>query len=132
MPETDEPDFCRAATGQIYVFPNDSNTATAGLFLNIQNKLSALGAEEGLLGLAFHPSYASNGYFYINYTAPNPLRTVVARYKVQTGNPDRADTSNAFIILQINQPATNHNGGNLVFGPDGFLYIDGGWGPGND
>ena len=125
--------FVVQQTGQIYVFPNDSNTATAGLFLNIQNKLSALGAEEGLLGLAFHPSYASNGYFYINYTAPNPLRTVVARYKVQTGNPDRADTSNAFIILQINQPATNHNGGNLVFGPDGFLYIGmGDGGPGND
>ncbi len=125
--------FVVQQTGQIYVFPNDSNVATTKLFLNIQNKLSALGAEEGLLGLAFHPSYATNGYFYINYTAPNPLRTVIARYKVQAGNPDKADSTSAFIILQINQPFTNHNGGNLAFGPDGDLYIGmGDGGSGND
>ena len=125
--------FVVQQTGQIYVFPNDSNVASTGLFLNIQNKLSALGAEEGLLGLAFHPSYASNGYFYVNYTAPNPLRTVIARYRVLPGNPSRADTASAFIILQINQPFTNHNGGNLAFGPDGYLYIGmGDGGSGND
>ena len=125
--------FVVQQTGQIYVFPNDSNVASASLFLNIQSKLSALGAEEGLLGLAFHPSYSANGYFYINYTAPNPLRTVIARYKVQQGNPNRADTSSGFIILRIDQPATNHNGGNIAFGLDGYLYVGmGDGGPGND
>lgn len=125
--------FVVQQTGQIYVFPNDSNVASASLFFNIQNKLSALGAEEGLLGLAFHPSYATNGYFYVNYTVPNPLRTVIARYRVLPGNPSRADTASAFIILQINQPATNHNGGNIVFGPDGYLYVGmGDGGGGND
>lgn len=125
--------FVVQQTGQIYVFPNDSAVAATKLFLSIQNKLSALGAEEGLLGLAFHPSYASNGYLYINYTAPNPLRTVIARYRVLPGNPDKADSLSAFIILQINQPFTNHNGGNLAFGPDGYLYVGmGDGGSGND
>jgi glucose/arabinose dehydrogenase len=125
--------FVVQQTGQIYVFPNDSAVASANLFLDIQSKLSALGAEEGLVGLAFHPSYAANGYFYVNYTAPNPLRTVVARYRVLPGNPNKADTASAFTIVQINQPYTNHNGGNLAFGPDGYLYIGmGDGGSGND
>ncbi|MEW6509772.1 MAG: PQQ-dependent sugar dehydrogenase [Bacteroidota bacterium] len=125
--------FVVQQTGQIYQFPNDSSASSLKLFLNIQNKLSALGAEEGLLGLAFHPNYTTNGYFYVNYTAPNPLRTVVARYRVSQSDPDKADTTSAFIIIEINQPASNHNGGNVVFGPDGYLYIGmGDGGSGND
>ncbi len=119
--------------GNILVFPNDSAAAGDKIFLHITPKLSATGNEEGLLGLAFHPQYKTNGYFYVNYTAPNPLRTVVARYHVLQGNPDKADSASEFKIIEINQPFANHNGGMLSFGPDGYLYTGmGDGGSGND
>ncbi len=100
-----------------------------GNFLNLQGQISS-GGERGLLGLAFHPNYASNGYFFVNYTNPAG-NTVVARFQV-TANPDSADTSSQKILLTINQPFANHNGGWIGFGPnDGYLYIatgDGGSG----
>jgi len=109
--------------GIIHVFPNDSSATSTTIFLNIGNKLSSPIDEEGLLGLAFHPNYATNGYFYVNYTAPNLLRTVVARYSATPGNPDKADSLSEFKIFEINQPFTNHNGGMIEFGPDGYLYV---------
>jgi glucose/arabinose dehydrogenase len=109
--------------GNILVFPNDSSVAAGGRFLHITQKLSAVSGEEGLLGLTFHPHYSTNGYFYVNYTAPNPLRTVVARYRVLPGSPNLADSSSEYKIIEINQPFTNHNGGMLSFGPDGYLYM---------
>ena len=117
--------FVNQQNGLIKVFPNDSNVlaSNAKTFLNISNKISATTGEEGLLGLAFHPNFAVNGYFYVNYTAPSPLRTVISRFKVLSNNPDKADSLSEYIILQINQPFTNHNGGTLMFGLDGFLYI---------
>ncbi len=103
-------------------------------FLNIASKLSA-GSERGLLGLVFHPDYASNGYFYVNYTNTSG-NTTIARYSVDPSNPNLALASSEFIIMTINQPFSNHNAGDLNFGPDGYLYIamgDGGSGgdPGN-
>ncbi|HWR82856.1 MAG TPA: PQQ-dependent sugar dehydrogenase [Candidatus Deferrimicrobium sp.] len=98
-------------------------------FLDIHTIIST-GGERGLLGLAFHPDYAANGYFYVNYTnvAGN---TVIARYQV-SANPDSANQNSAFTILTVAQPFSNHNGGMLAFGPvDGYLYIgmgDGGSG----
>ena len=109
--------------GNIFAFPNDSSVASGSTFLHITPKLSDISGEQGLLGLAFHPQYNTNGYFYVNYTAPNPLRTVVARYRVLPSNPDRADSSSEFKIIEINQPFTNHNGGMLSFGPGGYLYM---------
>lgn len=83
--------------------------------------------EGGLLGLAFHPDYASNGHFYVNYTRDgsggDSLTTVIERFTVSAGNPDVADPASGREILTIGQPAGNHNGGDLHFGPDGFLYI---------
>ena len=117
--------------GIIRLFRNDSTVTSATAFLNITNKLSSSDGEQGLLGLAFHPNYGANGYFYVNYTAPNPLRTVVARYSVSQNNPNRADSLSEFKILEINQPFTNHNGGMILFGTDGYLYVgmgDGGSG----
>ena len=99
-------------------------------FLDISAKVSQTGNEAGLLGVAFHPDYANNGFFYVNYTNPNATQTVVARYSV-TADPNVADPNSELIILQVNQPYNNHNGGNLEFGPDGYLYIglgDGGSG----
>lgn len=117
--------------GRIYVFPNDSTVATRTLFLDITDRVNNAGYEQGLLGLAFHPDYATNGYFYVNYTAEGVNRTVVSRFSVDPSNADSADPAGEQIILTFAQPYTNHNGGCLQFGPDGYLYIgvgDGGSG----
>lgn len=100
-------------------------------FLNVRSRLS-VGGERGLLGLAFHPDYANNGYFFINYTNTSG-HTVVARYSV-TADPDVADFNSEEIVLTVNQPFSNHNGGCLGFSPvDGYLYIGmGDGGSGND
>jgi len=92
------------------------------LFLDLRNLVNASGDEQGLLGLAFHPRYRENGRFFVNYTDVNG-DTVIARYSVSADNPDRADPASATTILHIKQPFSNHNGGDLVFGPDGYLYI---------
>ena len=115
--------FVVQQNGLIKVFPNDSTIAAATTFLDLSRKLSASSGEEGLLGLAFSPQFSSNRYFYVNYTAPSPLRTVVARYSVSPTDPSKADTASEFKIIEIGQPFTNHNGGMLAFGPDGYLYI---------
>ena len=116
--------------GVIRIFPNDSTASSSKTFLDIHAKVIS-GGELGLLGLAFHPGFASNGYFYLDYTRNSPLRTVISRFRVSATNPDSADPSSEYIILEQLQPYTNHNGGQLAFGPDGFLYIglgDGGSG----
>ncbi len=97
-------------------------------FLDINGLVSCCN-ERGLLGLAFHPQYTSNGFFYVNYT-DNAGDTVVARYTV-SGNPNVADPGSAMVVLTVDQPFANHNGGQIEFGPDGYLYIgmgDGGSG----
>ena len=125
--------FAMQQNGHVMVFSNDSMATSTTTFLNIEEKLSSVGDEEGLLGLAFHPNYTSNGYFYVNYTAPSPLRTVIARYSVTPTDPDRADSLSEYKILEILQPEVNHNGGTVAFGPDGCLYIGmGDGGPGLD
>ena len=98
-------------------------------FLDITAKVGA-GGERGLLGLAFHPSYATNRYFYVNYTDLNG-DTHVERYTASAADRDSADPGSAKSILFIPQPYANHNGGLVLFGPDGKLYIgmgDGGSG----
>lgn len=123
--------FVVEQSGVIRVFDNDASATTSTVFLDIQNQVDDNGSEEGLLGLAFHPDYESNGYFYVNYTAANPDRTVIARFQVSNQNPDAADVSSELEILTYAQPFSNHNGGQLIFGPDGYLYIavgDGGSG----
>lgn len=80
------------------------------------------GNEQGLLGLAFHPDYANNGKFYVNYTGSGG-DTRIAEYQVSAGNADIADTSTARIVMFYDQPFSNHNGGWVGFGPDGYLYI---------
>jgi glucose/arabinose dehydrogenase len=83
----------------------------------------SVGDERGLLGMTFHPNYKSNGYFYVNYTAISGGATTIARYSVSASDSNVADLSSGTIILTITQPFTNHNGGCLRFGPDGYLYI---------
>jgi len=122
--------FVVEQAGRIKVFPNNSSVTTTKTFLDITDRVTS-GGETGLLGLAFHPNYESNGYFYVNYTAPSPLRTVVSRFQVSPTNPDSADKNTEQILLTFNQPYSNHNGGCVAFGADGYLYIatgDGGSG----
>ena len=95
-------------------------------FLDIEDLVQDDANEEGLLGLAFHPDFANNGYFFVNYTHNPPTvkdRTIVARYAVSASDPDLADPASATILLEIEQDFSNHNGGNILFGPDGYLYI---------
>jgi glucose/arabinose dehydrogenase len=104
-------------------------------FLNIQSRVLS-GGERGLLGLAFAPDYASSGFFYVNYTRQTDGFTRISRFSVSSENPDSALANSEQILLTVRQPFSNHNGGTLKFGPDGFLYVgmgDGGSGgdPGN-
>ena len=108
--------------GTIRVFENSVNTATSKVFLDIADRV-LFGGEQGLLGLAFHPNYRNNGYFYVDYVADNPRRTIIARYTVNANDPDQADRNSELILLEVSQPFTNHKGGQLELGPDGYLYI---------
>ncbi len=89
-------------------------------FLDIRDRVGSQGNEQGLLGLAFHPRYRQNGFFYVNYTDTDG-NTVIARYRV-TGDPNLADPASEHVMLRLEQPFRNHNGGALVFGLDGYLY----------
>ena len=106
-----------------------------GTFLDLTGVVTQGGDEQGLLGLAFDPNYATNGLFYVDYTRVSDGATVIAEYKVSTGDPDAADPGSARIVLTIGQPYSNHNGGWIAF-KGSYLYIgmgDGGSGgdPGN-
>lgn len=112
--------------GLIKIIKNGQVLATP--FLDITSRVSS-GGERGLLSVAFHPSYATNGFFYVNFTDPAG-NTRVERFAVSS-NPDIANASSSKFILGVAQPFANHNGGLNVFGPDGMLYIglgDGGSG----
>ncbi len=128
--------FVVEQAGRIKVY--DSAYNYLGIYLNLSNIVtqpSSGGDERGLLGLAFHPNYSDNGYLYVNYTrtVSGQLKTFIARYSVFSNNPNKADSLSAFEILSFNQPFSNHNGGCLKFGPDGYLYIGtGDGGSGND
>ncbi|MBR9978585.1 MAG: PQQ-dependent sugar dehydrogenase, partial [Bacteroidetes bacterium] len=123
--------FVVEQAGRIFVFDNDRDITSAEIFLDIRDRVNDGGNEEGLLGLAFHPTFSDNGFFYLNYTAAGPRRTVIARYSVSSTNPQKAEANSELVLLTIPQPFSNHNGGQLAFGPDNFLYIatgDGGSG----
>ena len=109
--------------GQIMVFPNSPEVSTPAVFLDITGKVSREGNEEGMLGLAFDPSYTQNGYFYLYYSAANPRRSVISRFSVSANDPNLANPSSELVLLEVPQPYGNHNGGTLAFGPDGYLYI---------
>ena len=90
-------------------------------FLDLRGSIST-GGERGLLSIAFHPRYAQNGFVYANYTDPAG-DTVIARFTRSASDPNRLDPATKQVILTIDQPFANHNGGQLAFGPDGYLYI---------
>lgn len=95
-------------------------------FLDITDRVEASGNEQGLLSLAFHPDYAENGEFFVGYTARSEVGTgdnTVSRFRVSADDPNRADPSSEEILLAIEDPYWNHNGGLVMFGPDGYLYV---------
>jgi glucose/arabinose dehydrogenase len=106
--------------GRIRVIVN--GLALADSFLDLRERVGGTGLEQGLLGLAFHPNYAGNGYFFVNYTDRNG-DTVISRFQVSADDPNRADPQSELVLLRVNQSYPNHNGGGLAFGPDGYLYI---------
>ena len=118
--------------GTIRILPSDPSGGEAKMFLDISDRnLIAHKFEEGLLGLAFHPRFKDNGKFYLYYTKQSPKRARVVEMKVKSDDRDAADLSAERVLMEIPQPFWNHNSGNILFGPDGFLYIgvgDGGKG----
>lgn len=115
--------FVVEQSGRIWTFPNDQQTTERTLFLDIRSRVRTNGNEEGLLGLAFHPDYTNNGYFFVYYSASSPRRSVLARYSVSAHDSLQADAGSENVVMTVSQPASNHNGGQIAFGPDGFLYI---------
>ncbi|MFT6362343.1 MAG: glucose/arabinose dehydrogenase [Planctomycetota bacterium] len=118
-------------TAQVRVF--DGTNLLAAPLVNVKSLATTSGNEQGLLGLAFHPNFGVPGavgedYFYINYTRSGPSRSVVDRFTVSPTNPNIAINSSRLEIMSVSQPFSNHNGGCLRFGSDGYLYI--GWGDG--
>ncbi len=110
------------------VYPNGSVESTP--FLDIDARVNSSAGERGLLGLAFHPDYETNGYFFVNYTDSGG-DTKVSRFSRDANNPNLADPNSEKLIYAVDQPFTNHNAGDIAFGPDGYLYIplgDGGSG----
>jgi glucose/arabinose dehydrogenase len=104
--------------GHIHIIENGQLIDTP--FLNIEDRVNNRSNEMGLLGLAFHPNYAQNGYFFVNYTGAGG-DTFISRFQV-TNDANLADPSSEVNLLHIEQPFPNHNGGGLDFGPDGYLY----------
>lgn len=111
--------FVVGQMGLIYVFENRRNVTAANIFLDIHNQIH-LGA---FLGLAFHPNFTENGRFYVNYLADHPLRTIIAQWSILPTKPNEADINSQKILLEIPQLYDSHSGGQLAFGPDGYLYI---------
>ena len=118
--------FIGSQLGTIYVLPSVASKDEPTAFLEIEPLVSYKEKqnEEGLLGLAFHPKYKTNGQFFVYYTTTvEPNTSYVSRFKVSPSDPNVADPKSEEILMKVKQPFWNHNGGTIAFGPDGFLYI---------
>jgi glucose/arabinose dehydrogenase len=120
--------------GKILIVKKGSDGGDAKEFFNIEDRHPYFENEDGLMSIAFHPGFATNGLFYIYYNQKNPadqhsqplnfpFRSVISEFKVSATDPDKADMSSERILLEVPQPFSNHKGGELAFGPDGYLYL---------
>ena len=122
--------FITEQWGRIRVFPNEPTAEKADTFLDITGRSGGGANEEGLLGLAFSPDFAENGHFFVYYSAIDPRRSVLSRFTVSDNDPNLADAFSEIVVLEVEQPYSNHNGGQIEFGPDGYLFValgDGGY-----
>lgn len=117
--------FVMEQHGVIYTFQNDPQVTQSKVFLDLRNKVNYLDRqnEEGFLGMAFHPNYKENGQLFVYYTLKPGQISVVSKFTVSQDDPDQIDPASEVEIMRIEQPFWNHNGGTIVFGPDGYLYI---------
>jgi len=121
--------------GRVKVMDHSTGEVQSDLYLDLSEQVLT-NSERGLLGIAFHPDFATNGYFYVNYISdgtgtPSSGQTVISRFQASPANATTVDIATETVLLTISQPASNHNAGDLAFGPDGYLYIptgDGGGG----
>ncbi|MCY3833492.1 MAG: PQQ-dependent sugar dehydrogenase [Chloroflexi bacterium] len=116
--------FVLEQTGKVWIIDDDERAPVP--FIDVSDLISPSAdrpySEQGLLGLAFHPEYESNGLFFLSYTDRGGS-SVIARYEVSSDEPDVADAESGEIIFRLAQPYANHNGGHIEFGPDGYLYF---------
>jgi glucose/arabinose dehydrogenase len=128
--------FVATEHGVIHVFPNDQKATETKIFLDLQDRVvyDDKQNEEGFLGLTFHPNYKQNGEFFVFYTTKKAkLTNVISRFRVSKDDPNKADPDSEEVLLKIEKPYWNHDGGTLCFGPDGYLYFThGDGGLGND
>ena len=109
--------------GIVYLLPKGRDSKEALTFLDISSRRPYRENEEGLLALAFHPGFKTNGLFYIYYSAFDPRRGIVSELRVSKSNPNQADLASERVLLTTSRPFWNHDGGTLLFGPDGYLYM---------
>src|SRR5262245_11050426 len=109
--------------GTAYLLPQGRGSKDAKIFFDISNRRPYVNNEEGLLAMAFHPGFKTNGLLYIYYSQQNPRRGVVSELHISKSDPDKVDLSTERILITTQRPFWNHDGGTLLFGPDGYLYM---------
>lgn len=126
--------FVIERAGRIRVFDADLASPTVSTFLDIRSRVLSTGGEQGLLDIAFHPNFPTNGFVYVHYSdIPGSGDTTISRFTVSNPASGTADPNSELVLLKVDQPFTNHNGGAIHFGRDGYLYIAlGDGGSGND
>src|SRR5476651_782792 len=121
-------------SGKILIVKKGSDGGNAKEFLDIEDRKPYFSNEDGLLSIAFHPGFKTNGLFYVYYNQKNdtnqhtqplnfPFRSVISEFKISTNDVDEADLGSERILLEVQQPFSNHKGGEIAFGPDGYLYL---------
>ncbi len=123
-PDGSNREFLVLQGGKVLLLPEDRSSRKAKVFLDLSTKnMIEKDFEEGLLGLVFHPKFKQNGKFYLYHSLQNPKRSCLFERRMSKNNPDKVDDGHERLLLELPQPFWNHNSGNPIFGPDGYLYL---------